>query len=180
MSEPFWRVIVSEREGEVRTAVKFNKSFQISAPSDKQILKILDRQVEQIDSRRGFNGGRVTKQVYLNCMVIGLERLGGIAVDEVFDLGAEILSPAVMADEPNAPPDAGRPLRKVIAEKAAEDARKESPLPEREPDPEPEPDRPNVKPLGGVRLPDRSTDKARRGLHREHGAVTNGNYGPCR
>ncbi len=166
-----------ERE-EVYVGVEFSKSHQISAPSDKQILRILDDQVERVDMLRKFNGGRVTKQVYLNCIVIGLEILGKELIEHAFNLGAEVFGPAIMYGEPNAPTGAGRLLKKAIAKKRAsplteertENARSHPVQPGVEP---------NIRPLPSVHLPKNGFKESKGGL-KGHNEPANHGGGPRR
>jgi hypothetical protein len=98
--------------------IDFNKRSQISAPSDPQILRVLKRQVDLIvDRKNRFNGDRVTQQVFLNAVVIGMEVFGDEFIEKRYKEGYAILGPAYIADEPHAPPGAGRPLRKQIEER---------------------------------------------------------------
>lgn len=159
--------MVNLRNLRKRNDVRFNKSYQISAPSNRQILDLLNEQVTDVRARREFLGRQVTKQTYLNCIIVGLERLGADAISHVFDLGAEILGPAITANEPNTPICATRPLWLAIAEKAESD-RRDAIAPSVA-----------VRPLTASRLPDRSTGDSR-WLNRDETPVADGSYSPNR
>jgi hypothetical protein len=83
--------------------MEMSKSSQLSAPSDKKILWMVSRMVDRISRRRTFNGHRVNKQVFLNCIMVGLEELGEEQVYALFNLGASIFGQAIMENEPGSP-----------------------------------------------------------------------------
>ncbi len=98
--------------GEENPPLRLGKACQISAPSDRQIVDLLDEMTHRVNLRRRFNGQTVNKQVFLNNVIIGLAKLGPETWDHIFDEGASILGPALMAGEPGIPLAAARPLRK--------------------------------------------------------------------
>jgi hypothetical protein len=142
--------------------IELDKRSQISAPSDKQILRMLKRQVDMIDRENRFNGGRVSQQVFLNAVVIGMEIYGDEFVRELYREGSAILAPAMIADEPHAPSGAGRPLRHQVAE-AAVKLRGQPPRPGPEHWTQDGPS-PAVKPSPPAELPLRGLEKDGRGL----------------
>jgi hypothetical protein len=97
--------------------IDFSKRSQISAPSNKQIIRLLKDQVDMVDRHFEFNGQRVTQQIFLNAVVIGMEIYGDEFVRKLYREGSAVLAPAYIADEPHAPPGAARPLRKQIEER---------------------------------------------------------------
>lgn len=98
--------------GEETPLLRLGKACQISAPSDRQIIDLLDEMTHRVNQRRRFNGQTVNKQLFLNNVLIGLAKLGPETWDYIFDEGASILGPALMAGEPGVPLSASRPLRK--------------------------------------------------------------------
>lgn len=94
------------------TPLRLGKACQISAPSHPQIVELLNEITHRISRRRRFNGQLVTKQTVVNCMVVALAELGPETWDYLFDHGASILGPALMAGEPGVPLQASRPLKK--------------------------------------------------------------------
>ena len=98
--------------GEENPRLALGKASQISAPSDPQIISLIDEMTWRIAQRRRFNGQPVTKQLFLNCVLTAIAHDGPEMWDYLFELGAGILGPALMAGEPGVPAAAARPLRK--------------------------------------------------------------------
>lgn len=94
------------------TPLRLGKACQISAPSHPQIVALLNEITHKISRRRRFNGGTITKQTVINCIIVAMAELGPETWDYLFDHGASILGPALMAGEPGIPLQAGRPLKK--------------------------------------------------------------------
>lgn len=92
--------------------IRLGKSCQISAPSHKQVVDLLDEMTHRVSMRRRFNGQTVSKQAFLNNILVGIAELGPETWDYLFDHGASILGPALMAGEPGVPLVASRPLKK--------------------------------------------------------------------
>jgi hypothetical protein len=67
--------------------------------------KIRKFHIRQVEKLRG-------KQLFLNCVLTAIAHDGPEMWDYLFDLGAGILGPALMAGEPGVPAAAARPLRK--------------------------------------------------------------------
>lgn len=97
--------------GEETPRLALGKASQISAPSDPQIISLIDEMTWRIAQRRRFNGQPITKQLFLNCVLTAIAHDGPEMWDYLFDLGASILGPALMAGEPGVPVAASRPLR---------------------------------------------------------------------
>lgn len=98
--------------GEENPNLRLGKASQISAPSDPQIISLIDEMTWRVAQRRRFNGQPVTKQLFLNCVLTKIAEDGPEMWNYLFDGGAAILSPALMAGEPGIPAIASRPLRK--------------------------------------------------------------------
>lgn len=98
--------------GEESPPIHISKASQISAPSDPQIIELVAQMAWRVSRRRKFLGQTVTRQTFINCVFTGIAASGPEMWDELFDLGAEILGPAIMAGEPGVAPTAARPLRK--------------------------------------------------------------------
>lgn len=98
--------------GEETPPLRLGKACQISAPSDRQIVDLLDEMTHKVNQRRRFNGQTVNKQLFINNVLVGLAKLGPETWNYIFDEGASILGPALMAGEPGVPLAAARPLRK--------------------------------------------------------------------
>lgn len=94
------------------TAIRIGKAHQISAPSDPQIVQLIDEMTYRVAQRRRFNGQPVSKQIFINCIMVAIAEEGPKTWDYLFDHGASILGPALMAGEPGIPSTASRPLRK--------------------------------------------------------------------
>lgn len=94
------------------TPLRLGKTCQISAPSHPQIVELFNEITHRISLRRRFNGGTITKQTVINCIIVAMAELGPETWDYLFDHGASILGPALMAGEPGIPLQAGRPLKK--------------------------------------------------------------------
>lgn len=98
--------------GEENPPIHISKAAQISAPSDPQIIELVAQMAWRVSRRRRFLGQTVTRQIFINCIFTGLASAGPETWDYLFDEGADILGPAIMAGEPGVAPTAGRPLRK--------------------------------------------------------------------
>ena len=126
--------------GEENPPVRLGKASQISAPSDPQIISLIDEMTWRVAQRRRFNGQPVTKQLFLNCVLTKIAEDGPEMWDYLFDGGAAILGPALMAGEPGVPAIASRPFRKrfkwfsesaptVVDQEEVEAAPRPKPLP---------------------------------------------------
>lgn len=101
--------------GEEHPPLRLGKTRQISAPSDQQIIDLIEEMVYRVGQRRRFNGRQVDKQSFINNVMVGLAKLGPETFNYIFDEGASILGPALMAGEPGIPLAASRPLKKRFA-----------------------------------------------------------------
>lgn len=87
------------------------KEFQISFPSMDDVRKMVEAMQDQTNNRRDFHGGRFTKQVFCNSLIMGVyeieanddldlekvKELGLLAT--VIDRGADSLSRSITSDD---------------------------------------------------------------------------------
>ena len=94
---------IVDSHGQIRH-MRLTKEFQINAPSHPRIIRLITLSTARQAGRTTFNGRMVSKQVYLNCLILGLHELGGEYEDKIFDAGAAILKAAERAGEVDVEP----------------------------------------------------------------------------
>lgn len=100
--------MVAEQE----IGIRIGKANQINAPSNAQIIQLMEEMIWRISRRRKFLGQTISKQTFLNAILLGLASEGPKTWDYIFDVGATILAQGIQAGEPGIPIVAGRPLKK--------------------------------------------------------------------
>ena len=93
---------VYDEHGNVKP-MKLSKVTQFATPSHPLILAYIERASNRMAKKTTFNGRTITKSIFVNCLLLGLDALGEDLEQRVYNAGADLLRAGERAGEIETP-----------------------------------------------------------------------------